>query len=142
VQTVLGGTEYSYVHETSYVDPAKKSVTMVSSNMTWSRFLNVRETVVYEPVKIAAPGSLISASSDGVVEQNTNSQERTQFRQEAKIIALCGGWQKVRTKIEEASIERFAENASKGREGFEAVLRMSRRVFGEEKEKEKMGAKM
>lgn len=55
--------------------------------------------------------------------------------QEAKIVALCGGWQKIKTKIEEASVERFRENAKKGREGFEAVLEMSRKVFGEEREK-------
>lgn len=55
--------------------------------------------------------------------------------QEAKIVALCGGWQKIKTKIEEASVERFRENAKKGREGFEAVLEMSRKVFGEERER-------
>lgn len=55
--------------------------------------------------------------------------------QEAKIVALCGGWQKIKTKIEEASVERFRENAKKGREGFEAVLEMSRKVFGEERQK-------
>ena len=62
--------------------------------------------------------------------------ERTKFEQEARITALCGGWKKVKAKIEEASVERFRENAKKGREGFEAVLEMSRRVFGEEREKE------
>ena len=59
------------------------------------------------------------------------------FEQNAKITALCGGWQKIKTKIEEASVERFRQNAQKGREGFEAVLEMSRRVWGEEKERER-----
>ena len=59
------------------------------------------------------------------------------FEQNAKITALCGGWQKIKTKIEEASVERFKQNAQKGREGFEAVLEMSRRVWGEEKERER-----
>ena len=68
--------------------------------------------------------------------------ERTKFEQEARIIALCGGWQKVKSKIEEASVERFRENARRGREGFEAVLEMSRRVFGEEKEKERRKQEM
>ena len=58
------------------------------------------------------------------------------FEQHAKITALCGGWQKIKTKIEEASVERFKQNAQKGREGFEAVLEMSRRVWGEERERE------
>ncbi len=35
-------------------------------------------------------------------------------------------------------MERFKQNAQKGREGFEAVLEMSRRVWGEEKERERM----
>lgn len=127
----------SYVHETSYVDPVRKSVTMVSTNMTWSKILNVQERVVYEPVKIAAPGSLLTAPLSASSDNNNTalSQERTRFQQDAKIVALCGGWQKIRTKIEEASVERFAENAKKGREGFESVLRTSRRVFREEREK-------
>ncbi len=60
--------------------------------------------------------------------------ERTQLSQYAEITALCGGIKKVKSKIEEASVERFEQNAKRGREGFEAVLEMSRRVFGEEKE--------
>ena len=82
--------------------------------------ISVRETVVYEPdVGKSEPG-----------------YERTRFEQEARITALCGGWKKVKAKIEEASVERFRENAKRGREGFEAVLEMSRRVFGEERERE------
>jgi hypothetical protein len=116
VRSLLGGTDTSHVHEISYVDPSEKKVTMVSTNLTWSNILNVRETVTY------------STAKDG-------SNDKTQFSQEAKITALCGGWQKIKTKIEEASVERFGENAKKGREGFEAVLAMSRQVFGEEREK-------
>ena len=63
--------------------------------------------------------------------------ERTKFEQNAKITALCGGLQKIKTKIEEASVERFKQNAQRGREGFEAVLEMSRRVWGEERERER-----
>ena len=33
-------------------------------------------------------------------------------------------------------MERFGQNAMKGREGFESVLEMSRRVWGEERERE------
>jgi hypothetical protein len=109
----MGGTETSHVFETSYVDPASKKVTMTSSNMTWSNILSVQETVVYHPLSAA----------------------KTQFVQDAKIIALCGGWQKVKNAVEEATVTRFSENARKGKEGFEAVLEMSRRVFSEEKEK-------
>src|SRR5689334_12583923 len=80
VLTLLGGDTTSYVYEVSYVDPTTKKVTMVSTNMTWSNLLQCRETVVYQP-----------SSSD--------VHGKTEFKQEAKIIALCGGWQKIRTKI-------------------------------------------
>ena len=39
--------------------------------------------------------------------------------------------------IEQFSIDRFQQNAIKGREGFEAVLEMSRRVFAEEREQQR-----
>lgn len=88
---------------------------MCSNNLTWSNVLNVREIVVYQP------SSLQPATT-------------TEFTQEAKITAVCGGWQKIKNNIEEASVERFKENAKRGREGFETVLEMSRRVFGEQRE--------
>lgn len=115
----MGGSATSHVYETSYVDPRSKKVTMCSKNLTWSNLLSVRESVVYQPLR-SAPES------------------RTEFKQDAKITALCGGWQKVKTSIEEASVERFGQNAKKGREGFEAVLEMSRRVFGDQKEEQRV----
>ena len=93
---------------------------MCSTNLTWANLLSVRETVVYEPD--------LSCSEPG--------HERTKFSQEARITALCGGWKKIKEKIEEASVERFRDNAKKGREGFEMVLEMSRRVWENEREKE------
>jgi hypothetical protein len=114
LNSLMGGTDTSHVFETSYVDPESKKVTMISSNLTWSNILSVRETVVYQPL----------------------SATRTQFVQDAKIIALCGGWQKIKNAVEEATATRFSENARKGKEGFEAVLEMSRKVFSEEKQKQ------
>jgi hypothetical protein len=118
--SLMGGTEVSHVFETSYVDPESKKVTMVSQNLTWANILSVRETVVYQPL----------------------SASKTQFVQDAKITALCGGWQKVKNAVEEATVCRFSENARKGKEGFETVLEMSRRVFSEEKQKQKEQEKM
>ncbi|KAJ5460899.1 Protein UPS2 [Penicillium daleae] len=117
VSSLFGGDTFSHVYEISYVDPEAKKVTMCSTNLTWSNVLNVRETVVYQPSPLSP---------------NTT----TQFTQEAKITALCGGWQKIKNKVEEASVERFRENAKRGREGFETVLEMSRRVFGEQRDLE------
>lgn len=117
VNTLLGGSTVSHAYETSYVSPTAKSVTMCSTNLTWSNLVRIRETLVYKPdLNASAPG-----------------HERTQLKQYAEITALCGGIKKVKTKIEEAMLERFDQNAQRGREGLEAVLEMSRRVFGEEK---------
>uniref|UniRef100_A0A093VMV8 Protein UPS2, mitochondrial n=1 Tax=Talaromyces marneffei PM1 TaxID=1077442 RepID=A0A093VMV8_TALMA len=118
VLSLFGGSELSYVYEVSYVDPITKKVTMCSTNLTWANVLNVRETVTYQP-------------------SQSLPDKQTEFQQEATITALCTGWQKIKNKVEEVSVERFRENAKRGREGFEAVLEMSRRVFGEQKELEK-----
>jgi uncharacterized protein YcaQ len=91
---------------------------MCSTNLTWSNVLSVRETVTYR-------------------QSSLSPTTTTDFTQEAKITALCGGWQKIKNKVEDASVERFRENAKVGREGFEAVLEMSRRVFGEQRDLEK-----
>lgn len=90
---------------------------MVSYNLTWSELLSVRETVVYRP-------------------SPEDPANKTRFEQQAKITALCGGWQRVKERIEGFTVERFGQNAEKGRLGFEAVLEMSRRAFGEEKRRE------
>lgn len=108
------GQGESHVFETSYVDPAKRTVTMVSQNLTWNNIVSVQETVTYSPL-------------------NTH---QTKFVQEAKITALCGGWQRIKNSIEDACITAFKDNAVKGKEGFESVLAMSRRAFAEERERE------
>lgn len=118
MKSVIGCMETSQVFETSYVNPAEKTVTMVSQNITWANLVNVQETVIYKPL------------SPGV----------TQFQQDARVTALCGGWQRIRNSIEDTLVSRFKENATKGKEGFECVLAMSRRVFAEEREKERLQA--
>lgn len=146
VLALLGGANISHVHETSFVDPAAKRVTMISTNLTWSNILRVQEKVVYQPdssssSKINNNNNTCNSTSQlnlGAGRPPKSLLERTRFTQEAKITALCGGWQKIRTKIEEASVERFGENARKGKEGFEAVLEMSCRVWGEEREKARL----
>ncbi|KAI0179523.1 MSF1-domain-containing protein [Hypoxylon sp. FL1284] len=116
LKSMMGCMETSQVFETSYVDPSNKTVTMVSQNITWSNLVNVQETVVYKPL----------------------DANRTQFKQDASITALCGGWQRIKNGIEDSLITRFRENALKGKEGFECVLAMSRRVFAEERERERL----
>ncbi len=115
LKSMMGCAETSQVFETSYVDPAAKTVTMVSQNITWANLVNVQETVIYRPLDM----------------------HRTQFEQDARITALCGGWQRIKNSIEDSLVTRFKENATKGKEGFECVLAMSRRVFAEERERER-----
>ena len=115
IKTIIGnGMDTSMVYEASYVDPAAKTVTMVSQNLTWSNLVNVQEEVVYRPL----------------------SSGKTQFSQSARITALCGGWQRIRNSIEDTLVTRFRENAARGKEGFERVLEMSRIVFAEERARE------
>jgi hypothetical protein len=119
MKSIMGGCmDEQFVFEASYVDPASRTVTMVSQNMTWSNLVRVQEEVVYRPFGPDA--------------------SQTQFLQSARITALCGGWQRIRNSIEDTLVTRFRENAAKGREGFERVLEMSRIVFAEEKEREQM----
>lgn len=116
IKTIFGcSMDESFVYEASYVDPTKRTLTMVSQNLTWNNLVNVQEEVTYSPV---AGG------------------HQTQFNQSARITALCGGWQRIRNSIEDTLVHRFKENAIKGREGFERVLEMSRKVFAEEKERQ------
>ncbi|EFY86920.1 protein MSF1 [Metarhizium acridum CQMa 102] len=116
LKTLMGNSmDVSYVFEASYVDPARKTLTMVSQNLTWSNLVNVQEEVTYTPL----------------------SNHQTQFQQSARITALCGGWQRIKNSIEDTLVTRFKENAVKGREGFERVLEMSRIVFAEEKARQR-----
>ncbi|ETS80995.1 hypothetical protein PFICI_05997 [Pestalotiopsis fici W106-1] len=114
IKSILGGMDTSQVFEISYVNPAEKTVTMVSQNITMSNLVNVQETVVYKPL----------------------NAHQTQFVQDARITALCGGWQRIKNSIEDTLVTRFRENAVKGKEGFECVLAMSRLAFAEERAKQ------
>lgn len=108
----LGSSDLSMVYEVSYVDPSMKHVTMCSQNMTWNNLISVQETVRYTP---------------------SPTSGKTNFEQTAKIIALCGGWQKIKNSIEEFTVDRFRQNAVRGREGFERVLAISREAFAEQR---------
>jgi hypothetical protein len=109
----LGNTNTSLVYEVSYIDPASKKLTLCSQNMTWADILSVRETVEYNTI----PGQA----------------NKTEFHQKAQITAMCGGWQKIKNKIETFTVERFGENAARGREGFEMVLKRAREAFEEQR---------
>lgn len=110
-----GAADESLVHEVSYVDPHTKTLTLCSVNMTFNHLLSVRETVQYTP-------------------HPSRPSAETLFEQRAEITALCGGWTGIKRRIEEFSVERFGQNAARGREGFEMVLQKAREVFREHRE--------
>jgi hypothetical protein len=134
------------VHEVSYVDARAQTLTMCARNITWADLLSVRETVTYSP--IPSPSIDVKNTEDGVRGRgvqpingkNTEdgvrgrgAQQYTRFEQRAEITALCGGWSKIKAKIESFSCERFRQNALLGKEGFEIVLQRARQVWEEER---------
>lgn len=108
---IIGGTEVSYVHEISEVSRENQTVTMRSTNLTCAHILSVQETVIYSP-------------------DPTHPETKTNFNQNAQITAY-GAFSRICNTIEDWSVDRFEQNAKKGREGFESVLRMSREAFSE-----------
>lgn len=101
---IVGGEEYSYVREVSEVDLVNKTLVMKSSNLTMNHLLLVNETVIYKP-------------------DSELPNSRTSFKQEAEITAF-GSITRICDKLEEWSVERFGQNASKGKLGFESVLKV------------------
>lgn len=112
----VGGTEESFVREVSEVDPSKRTVTLRSTNLTGSNFVSVQETVIYSPDPVAP-------------------EFKTLFKQDAQITAY-GAFSRLCGAIEDWSVERFGQNAMKGRLGFEAVLEMSAKAFREMRSEE------
>lgn len=107
LQYIVGGKNVSYVREVSVVDLNNQTLTMRSVNLTMCHLLKVFETVTYTP--------------------HPNDHNVTIFNQEAKITAY-GAFQRVCNKVEDWSLERFHQNAQKGKQGFENVLK----VFNEQ----------
>lgn len=104
IMMLVGGTNISYVREISVVDMNEKTLTLRSCNLTYSKLLKVYETVRYEP----HPDDPIN---------------RTLFSQEAQITAYAA-FNKICNKLEDWSVQRFHENAEKGKRGFDSVLQV------------------
>lgn len=113
VQKLLGASTVSYVREVSEVDPHNKSLTLRSTNLTFNCLLQVNETVKYIP-------------------HPADPEKKTLFSQDAQIMAKMA-FRKISNLVEDFSVERFGQNAKKGKEGFESVLaQISSTVFREE----------
>jgi len=100
---MVGGKEVSYVREVSTVDLNTKTLTLRSINLTLNNLLKVYETVTYKP--------------------DETDPFKTKFSQEAQITAYAT-IQRICNKIEDWSVQRFGENAKKGKAGFESVLKI------------------
>lgn len=100
---MVGGKDVSYVREVSTVDLNTKTLTLRSVNLTLSNLLKVYETVTYKP--------------------DATNPFKTVFNQEAQITAYAT-IQRICNKIEDWSVQRFGENAKKGKAGFESVLKI------------------
>ncbi|EJU00860.1 MSF1-domain-containing protein [Dacryopinax primogenitus] len=106
----LGGTEDAYVREVSFVDPRTKKTWIHSTNLSLCEYMTVVEKITYVP-------------------STSFPHTRTHFHQTAEIQARTKLWKTVGQKIEQMSLDRFKQNAIRGKEGFEGVLRT---LFGED----------
>lgn len=104
VLLVVGASEKSFVREVSTVDLDTKTLTMRSCNLTFWNIMKVYETVKYTPDEL-------------------RPDTKTVFEQEAQI-SVCGTLGRFCNKIEEWSVQRFGENAKKGKMGFDLVLKV------------------
>lgn len=100
---LVGGTEDSYVREVSEVNLKDKSLTLLSTNLTFSNIMSVEETVRYIP-------------------DPKDPEHRTMFLQDAKITAYGALSRFANNAMENFTIDRFSQNAMRGRAGFESVL--------------------
>jgi hypothetical protein len=113
LQYIVGGKNVSYVREVSVVDLNDRTLTLRSVNLTMCHLLKVFETVRYTP--------------------DTVDPYKTVFKQEAQITAY-GAFQRVCNKIEDWSLERFHQNAQKGKAGFDGVLKLFNEQWNEFKQ--------
>ena len=100
---LVGGTEDSYVREVSEVNLRNQSLTLSSTNLTFSNIMSVQETVRYTPHPQEPAG-------------------KTLFQQDAKITAYGALSRFANNAMENFTIDRFKQNALRGRAGFESVL--------------------
>ncbi|KAG0677046.1 hypothetical protein C6P40_003073 [Pichia californica] len=104
LKAFVANADTSYVREVSVVDRLGETLTLRSVNLTMAKLLKVYETVIYTPDK-----------SDPL--NKTKFSQLAQFKSNA-------GWSKLENQIESWAVERFQQNASKGKLGFESILKL------------------
>lgn len=104
LKAFVGGADTSYVREVSVVDRLGQTLTLRSVNLTMARLLKVYETVTYSP----DPRDPL---------HSTKFEQVAQFKSSA-------GWKRVESQVEAWAVERFSQNASKGKLGFDSILKL------------------
>ncbi|CCH62382.1 hypothetical protein TBLA_0H00930 [Henningerozyma blattae CBS 6284] len=104
IMRLLNCKNISYVREVSTVDLVQRELTLRSCNLTYSDYMKVYEVVKYTP-------------------HPNHTNEITVFEQEAKITAF-GRISKLCSKLEDWSVQRYNDNAKKGKIGFDSVLKI------------------
>lgn len=104
IMAVLGGTNLSYVREVSTVNLKDRTLKMRSCNLTYVNILKVYEMVDYTP-------------------HPDDPDNKTLFKQEARITAY-GAFTRFCNSMEDWSVQRFCDNANKGKMGFDSVLKV------------------
>lgn len=99
---LLNTSGKAYVREVSEVDPKKGTLISRSQNLDFASVLSVMETVKYH-------------RDPSQPYHNTHFSQRATFVSSLSFKRLC-------SKIEEFSVDRFAQNAQLGRTAFELVL--------------------
>ncbi|EOR04212.1 hypothetical protein J056_002290 [Wallemia ichthyophaga EXF-994] len=95
----------AFVIERLTVSPQLQRTTARSVNLSLSDYLKCDETITYTP-------------------HPSNPALATLFSQTAQFTSAGTlGWKMAEKKLEEHSVRRFSENAGRGREGFEFILR-------------------
>lgn len=109
----MGATEDSYVREVSEVHYKDQTLTLLSTNLTFSNIMSVQETVRYLP-------------------HPSSPTNKTLFKQDAKITAYGALSRWANAMMEDFTIDRFKQNAARGKLGFESVLaNIPQGIFGE-----------
>ncbi|AET39255.1 PRELI/slowmo family protein Ecym_4179 [Eremothecium cymbalariae DBVPG len=111
IMMLIGSTNISYVREVSVVDLETKTLNLRSCNLTYSNLLKVFENVTYSP-------------------HPEDPQNKTLFKQEAQITAYAP-FTRVCNQLEDWSVQRYHENAEKGKRGFETVLLTLNKGWGQ-----------
>jgi len=98
---IVKGSDVSYVHEISVIDPKNKIFDANSINLSFSNYLCIEESVNYKVDPL--------------------SPSKTLFHQQAQISAP-GLVSQLAGYLEDASISRFKNNSAVGREALSSVL--------------------